>query len=447
MLMAALGLLHILLLLDYDLSHPEIFFHADRAPSRQEAIDGFLRATAGQGSLIGWLTDHGIVGDYAVHALLLLLGGKVSLIMFQVVLALLAGYAVYRTVLLLGGSTRLCLLAASLYLVLPHTFVFPHQLSSEAFHSPMMAISLWLAAEGLIGTRSTNRIFLVIAAGLLTGSAILIRPITLLWPLVVAVVIWRSARFRDASIWLLTAYAPVVLWMGLMLMQTGLFSLGTSSHDLGHNLYQRAVRISKTMPQEMAVAAQQTFLTQGEIGSLPSTEYVRFCIAYPLPSLRHSARDTIVFLSKSGIERLLIDYMGMNEESREQLQSTQDGWRRRLESEGPIEALRYLWLTQGVVLILSLVGVLLTLTLMMLAAKGAWTLLADAKTHASGYRAVVSLLVALPVYIIVFSQVVIAVQSRHRAPAESAIVVLAVFGGARMARYFAGKKSRGNLRS
>jgi hypothetical protein len=415
----------------YDATHPGIFLNADRAPARTEAIQGLYEAAA-QGKTTLYLTQHGIVGDYAPQAIIMAVSGAMGLILVQVMLMLLAGYAVFRLGLLLRLSTKLTALACGIYLAMPHSLVFPHQLISEALSIPLLVISIWLIAEFV----AKPQWGLLITSGLLVGLANLIRPISLLWPVLVALFLWRTYRAKSGLEYLAVAMLPIFIWIGFLGVQTGKFELGESAHDMVHNLYQRVWRISKTLPPEEAAQARAEFLDQGETGKLSVFEYLKFGLHYPLPFLQQAARDTLIFVAKSGIERIPIDYFEFNREVRKEMQDARSGWQSHFEKEGVIAALRYLLRIQGLTLLISLAGSLVMILLMGLAISGAWHLLSEYSGQLLSQRFTAMLLICLPLYILIFSQVIEFVQSRHRAPAEAALVLLAVLGGERMSGRF-----------
>lgn len=431
-LLAAAGI-H-LLMLYYDFTHADVFLNADRATARWKAAQGLYAATA-KGHTLEYLSAHGIPGDYVVQALVMSWLGKAGLIFFQALLSILAGFGVYRTGRLLGSSIKVSTIAAILYLALPQSLIFAHQLISEAIFSPLLAVSIWLTAEALVRQPKRGAIEIFLAAALLSGLATLVRPITLLWPIFAALIIVRIIGPIKSTIYMAAAFLPVLAWMGFMSMHTGEFGLGDSDHDMGHNLYQRVVRINGTLPAEQQQAVRSGFLKQGDDGSIRTMDYLRFDMAYPLPFIKQSIRDLFVMIGKSGVERLTIDYFEMNKQSRADLQNDSDdtGWRVKWERQGPLAAIRYLWATQGTVLIISLISSLLVVIMMLLAVTGGWSLVHDNPAKTSGSRhAIAWLLAGLSIYILVFSQVITAVQSRHRSPAESSLVLLAVIGGARL---------------
>lgn len=420
----AAAVLHGLMFI-YDQFHPSVFFNADRALARWQAIQGLYEAWDAD-RLASYLASHGIPGDYLFQAVLLAWIGKPGLILAQIGLALLAGFAVYRIGCLLGMARAWAVLASGVYLLLPHTLIFAHQLASEALYSPLLTISLWWTLAS-IARRDASGLWL---GAMTAGIATLIRPVTLLWPILPALALLAAKRYRAAAAYVAVACLPLALWMAFMAGQTGSIGLGQSDHDMAHNLYQRTARMVETLPLAEQAAARERYLTSGAIGVLGVGEYLKFGLQYPALFLSHSARDSVIFLAKSGLERIPIDYLLLNVEARAGLQDADSGWRKRLETQGPGAALGYLWRTQGAVLVASLVGSILLLAMMGLAVVGTLDLLKRRAGGVQEKRAAV-LLVALPLYVFVFSQVVDAMQSRHRAPAEGALVLLAVAGAAR----------------
>jgi hypothetical protein len=156
-------------------------------------------------------------------------------------------------------------------------------------------------------------------------------------------------------------------------------------------------------------------------------DYLGFGLRHPVLFLRHAARDTLIFVGKSGIERLVVDYAEVNQENRGELQDTRSGWRRRLEKQGVGATLRYLWQSHGAILAVSIVSSVVTILWIGLAVIGSWCLLSNSSKLNIVQRFTAMLLVSLPLYILVFTQIVNAMQSRHRAPAEAALVLLALW--------------------
>ncbi len=369
----------------YDLRHPERFLNGDRALERIEVMRGFAQSN----DLSGYLASHGIVGDWLPHALLYLAGGQYLVIAVQVVLALLSVVWVLQIARRLGLDERAASAAACLYALLPHTLVFPHELSSEGLFVPLVVLAFRLGANG--------------AGGLALGLATLIRPLTVLWPFVV---------FRRTFV--VMALAPLLLWMSFMFAVTGEFSMGRSGHDLGNNLYFRMQRMASELPKAERPPERGPGETKATLG-----EYAGFVAAHPVLAAKHSARDLGVLTAKSGIERVVIDYLDFYPESRRELQDGESGWRAQVEQRGVAAALLEVFRQQPGLIISSAIGAALFLVFMALAAYGAYSRVRSREWL---------LLAAFVVYIFASAQVVDAAHSRHRAPAEFALCILAVAG-------------------
>lgn len=421
-LVVGFALLHLLVLM-LDLQRPDAFLRADRAIERLHAIEA-LGSSTGWQELFAFIGTHGILGDYVVHAALYLPGGRVAVIVFQSVLLLLSSVGVFRLARMATLTPAASSIAAGLYLVLPHSLVFPHQLITEGIYVPLVVISMWMLCAAL--RRRDYR--LLALAGLLLGLCTLVRPITLLWPAVVFVLIGALHRWRAGALFATMAYLPIFLWMSVVNAYTGSYGLGESGHTMGRNLYLRVTAIAATLPEEERARVKQQYLDTNAHGRLSPVNYLAFGAQHPGPFVKHMARDAVVFLAKSGIERITVDYFASDRQFKT-LTHSNEGWRTRFDRDGPVATVGYLWKTLGWVFALSLLGSALLVMLMALAITGAIFVLKElrARTLEIPEKITVTLLVAFPIYIFVFSTVVNAMQSRQRAPAEFALAILAAY--------------------
>ncbi len=368
----------------YDLQHPDRFLHADRAGERLNAMENAAR-----------VASHGIVGDWLPQALLWLAGGPSLVIAAQVMLALASVLWVRDIALRIGFTETRASAAALLYALLPHTLVYPHQLASEAIFMPLVVLAFRLGSAG--------------GGGLALGFATLVRPVVALWPLVQAFLgrapFWQRLAFLGLSV------VPLVVWVAYMHHATGEFSMGRSGHDLGSNLYYRMQRMA---PQDAPV--------RGE-GERRATvlEYARFVAAHPAAAAAHSARDAAAIAFKSGIERVTLDYLDLFPQAREALQNPAAGWRANVESRGLAATLVELVRTQPGLMASSIIASALFAIFIGLALRGALIM---------GNRHAALVLAGFVLYIAATAQLVDAAQSRHRAPAEFALCILAVAGWA-----------------
>lgn len=408
-------------LLFYDFSDPDAFLRADRAALRLTKVEAITDPAA---DVVWYLSTHGVLGDYVVHALLFAAGGKLLTLCAQLALLLLSAVATFRLCETLGLSRRACTIGMAFFLLLPHSIVFPHQLSSEAIHVPLLIVSTWVTV--LATQRRSLRLLLF--GGVLLAIATLIRPVTLLWPVVVGVALAALWQPRRGIQFAAAAFLPILLWMSFLWQTAGYFGLGEGQASAGRNLYQRVRVISSTLPEHDRAEIEQSYLNKGERGTLGVGDYLSFGLRYPVPFAAHLARDSVVFFIKSGVEKLTIDYLGGGESFRNLNDDEGGGWRTRLQRDGPIATGLYLWEQLGVVLLISGFGALCMALWLLAAALGSVRVLRRLSQLRTEQVLAALLLTLLPLYVFAVSQVVDVMQSRLRAPAEFALVVLGAYG-------------------
>ena len=419
--LGAAAIAHVALLF-YDFSDPDAFLRADRATLRFYKVESVLD-TSSLADFIHYISTHGLFGDYIIHAALFAVGGKLATICVQVALVLLSAAATFRLCEALSLSRRACTVGMALFLLLPHSVAFPHLLSSEAVHLPLLTISTWLT----VSAWQRGSVKVLVVAGVLLALATLVRPVTLLWPVVVGIalaVLWRPSK----GLWFVAAaFLPILLWMTFLWRTTGDFGLGESNASLGRNLYQRVRFISLTLPEDARAQVEASYLNQIDRGTLGIGEYLSFVARYPVPFAAHFGRDSAAFFVKSGIEKVTIDYLAGGSFS-DLKEDEGGGWRRRLQRDGLLSAAHFLWEQLGFLLIVSAVGAVCMVLWLVAAAVGSLRLFRQRRrlTPLQAFEAV--LLVLLPIYVFGVSTVVDVMQSRLRAPAEFALVVLAVYG-------------------
>jgi hypothetical protein len=392
----------------YDLQHPGRFLNADRAQTRLEVIVGFEQALK-DGNVAGYLSSHGIAGDWLPHALLYLAGGQYLVIAVQVILALASVYWLQQIGRRLGLGEGPAVAAAMLYGLMPHTLVFPHELATEALIAPLIILAFYFTAGSSF-----------LAGGAAIGFATLIRPVTALWPLVQGFA--QKSTPHQRWVYVAAGLAPLLAWMSFILAATGEFSMGRSGHDLGANLYGRMHLMAATLPEDERPSVRGPGERRAGIG-----EYLAFVAAHPVEAAKHSGRDLFTLVLKSGIERVTIDYLDLFPEQRDALRDPNDGWRRQLERRGPLATFYDLFNARASLLVSSALGAALFAALVALAVWGAVCWARERRVPAQVQRQ--RLLVgAFVLYTFATAQAVDAAQSRHRAPAEFALCLLAVAG-------------------
>lgn len=427
----------------YDMAHPEVFLRADRAVTRMGAIVKLTELIRQDAPLGEFFASHGIVGDYLPQALLYLFGGRTAVIVGQILLFLISLAALFSLTLRLTRSRNCALAAALLYLHLPHSLVFPHMLCSEAFFDPLVVISFYFTGRVTLGGHKGAA---ASWSGLALGLATLVRPITALWPFLVAFAM-RLCKCSWASLVCFTAlsFLPLLIWMSMMQYLSGAFSLGSSDHDAGHNLYLRVTFISQGLPPPEQARINQTYLDgqdgeKVEVVSVP--DFLRFVAEYPLPYLAHLSKDGVVYFAKSGVERLMLDYLDVDPSARASLQDRQSGFRRRIERDGALHTFQRVLSEHPSLMLGSLLASVVFVVILSLAVLGAWRAIVD---HALPIKArlMLGLVSVFPLYLFLASQVIGAMQSRHRAPAEFAFCLLAAIGLSYLAHAVRGKRKEG----
>lgn len=413
----------------YDLMHPEVFLHADRALPRLNSIQAFWLNTRPISNLIDFLGSNGVVGDYFIQGVLYGIVGQFGLIIFQLMLFLVSVILLYKLVSLIFDSEKIALMSIGVYIHLPHTLVFPHQLISEAIFIPLVIYSFYFLVRYL----AQSMLFrdLMISAVFLGFSA-LVRPLSVVWPIIVFIVFAVSTRCRFSKrqwfSYILCSILPLFLWMTFMLFSTGKFGMGSSGHSLSSNLYIRAVRIAKTMPSDKQDDIQAAFLNinKNESNNLSVGQYFKLAINYPTGYVKQIAKDGIVFIAKSGINRLILDYFYLFPELRKEIRNGKKGWRTKWEQQGFLATVIYYFQKNSLLILITCFGLIVFFVFMLFSACGAYFVGRQNlfRKDSKNSRCIAAILILFPCYIFTVSQFVDAMQSRHRAPAEFALCIL-----------------------
>src|ERR1700683_830743 len=412
-LLISFAVLHGLLLV-LDARYPSMFLRGDRATSRMAAMEGLGRLSNWH-AIVAYLGTHGNIGDYAPQALIYLVGGKFTLVISQVCLMLLSGICVFRLARLCELSQRASCLATALYLGSPHSLALPHQLCTEGLFVPLVAISTWATSEAV---HRSNRLALS-CSGLLLGIATLIRPVILLWPVVVILGLRRDRARAAPQVFAAAAYVPIIVWMAFVWQETGTPGMGESDHSLALNLHDRVEAIATTMPPDESRAITTRYLAGGQHAFTP-VKYLSFVAHYPLPVLIYAARDAEVLLFKSGVERITVDYFANDQQTKILQTRDGNGWRQQWDKHGALATMRYGWQVLGTTFLISVLAAAVQVALILLAVVGAVQVVGLIRHHPAHEASKLAefLVLALPIYVLIFSQLADANQSRPPAPSE-----------------------------
>ncbi len=429
---ATLLLLYVMLhaaLLSYDFSHPDVWLKADRANERVAQIGEFPQVN-GWRAQFDYVGHHGAPGDYLIQVALYDLGGLASMLLAQVTLCVLSVVCVYRMAGIVLGNGRLPLLVASVYALLPQTLIFPHQLSAEAWFVPLVVFGFY-ATTRWFSTRAPRTAFL---SGLYWAAATLTRPTVLPFALLSALALPRGSGGNSRAPYFLALLIPVVVWMITVHAHTGKWSLGEgTSASVGNNLMLKARFISDTFPAEAREKARQRHIepARNRDGLLTPLEYARFCADYVGPCTSQVMQDALNFFFKSGIERVTLDYLGLlSEQERIETQrahtGSSRGWAQEVRRRGALAAAQSYFAKYPVVVGASLLAALAFAIVTLFYVVGAVDALAGLLKHSvDDRRLILALLAVFPLYLFAASSVVSSMQSRHRAAAEFAMLIVA----------------------
>ncbi len=402
------------LLFIYDINHPEVFLNADRARQRLVTIKAIL-ANEGNENLFYLFSQAGIVGDYLLHAIVYSALGQYGVIIFQILLLLVSIIFLFHFLFIIAKSRFIAIVAVVLYVHLPHTIVFPHQLTAEALFDPLIIFSFYYLAKYIL---VEQRRLLLMSSAFFISFASLIRPVTILWPIVVlALMILTFQSTRRISHWasyLAIAVMPFILWMFFIFSQTGIFSMGRSNHDVSHNLYDRVNRIITSFPLDQQQLLIHRYLDSAETKKMLSIpEYLSFVIDHPYGYFSQLGRDALVFCIKSGISRVSPDYLG-DVEARKSFRH----WRGEWEKHGLFYSMKSLGKNHPKSMSFAIFGTILFIPFMVGSLFGGLQSIKTYKQFSPPEQTLYILLLLFPVYLFFASQAANSMQSRHRAPAE-----------------------------
>lgn len=429
---ATLLLLYVMLhaaLLSYDFNHPDVWLKADRANERVAQIGEFPQVNGWRAQL-DYVGHHGSPGDYLIQVALYDLGGFASMLLAQVTLCVLSVVCVYRMAGTVLGNGRLPLLITAAYALLPQTLIFPHQLSAEAWFVPLVVFGFYYTTRWF-STRAPRTAFL---SGLYWAGATLTRPTVLPFALLSALVLPRGSRGSSRAPYYLALVIPVVAWVITVHAYTGKWSLGEgTSASVGNNLMLKARFISDTFPGEAREKALQRYIepARNRDGLLSPVEYVRFCADYAGPCASQVVQDALNFFLKSGIERVTLDYLGLlPEQERIETQrahaGSSRGWAQEVRKRGALAATQFYLAKYPVVVGASLLAALAFGIVTLFYVAGAVDALIGLLKHTvDDRRLILALLAVFPLYLFAASSVVSSMQSRHRAAAEFAMLIVA----------------------
>lgn len=417
------------LLAIWDYHHPDVFMSADRASTRMISIEKLLSAASSSSDIFSQtLSNHGIIGDYLFHAILFAFGGKALIISGQLFLGIVSIIFIFLLTLVLTKRKDMSVAAALIYLHLPYSLIYPHVLCSEAIFSPLIILSLGTLA---FFKMTNDNIWMLCLSALLIGTSALIRPIALLWPIVIISVglIFNQLKYGYSLFYLIFAFTPMLFWVVIMQIVSGDISMGRSGHDLNHNLYGRVKYISRTLSKKESDSIRKNILeTRKHPNELTMTGYISFVVKYPFASAKHYLNDLIAFTAKSGVEAIIFDYLQLESEFRKTLRDGNTSWRRSMDKNGIFYVINEMFWNKPSVIMATIVGTVSLLSLWFLYIYGIWRTI-KVRSNLNPFLSYLFVLLALlPPYVFATSTLCMNIQSRHRSPVEFCIVILGTVG-------------------
>jgi len=422
----------------HDLSHPNLFLFADRAAGRMEAINKLISFLDGHSSLMQFLahqgTDLGIPGDYIIQGLVFFVSGQYGVILFQVVLFIASVAALYHLTYLLTHSRCYSVAAALIYAHLPHSIVFPHMLWSEAVFNPFLLFGFYYMVRVAISSASWLNISL---AALFLALATLVRMVSAPLAIVAVIIFFLCHLQLKKIIGYVSIFAvALVAWPLFVWSQTDTFTMGsldkTSSHHVYYGLSERLKTMINTLPPDERPKAEARYIStensKNEQLRNIVFKYLSFAMNYPGPFVGLLAQDASVFVLQSGIERLTVDYLELTGADRKVIQQPLHGWREKLIANGVIDTAATYLREHPVVVILSLIGILVMVTLWGLVVIGAISVCKNWLQIGREERIILTSMAFFVAYMFLPGTMFLYPGARYRSPVEPYICVLAVIG-------------------
>ena len=417
-------ILHTLLFIFNIFFHPETFINADRARERLVAATDLLSLPLQYEAISEFLSNHGILGDYVFQAIIMGIVGQYGLIIFQIVLAILSYVCLYTIAKLIFQSERLAFVIALIYMMLPHSLVFPHQLISEAIFDPLLVFSFYFLTKYLLDRVALH--YLITSAGFM-GISALIRPVSILFPFVLFAILlfhFRMSHLKKHTSYLVISILPICIWMLFIFTNTGVLDLGKSEHDHGTNIYEKISILSKRLPDKEQELVAQKYL-QSEDQRVSVGKFLNFVMDYPILYLDHTVKNLAVFLGKSDVNRLLIDVFGMDASD---IRYNTKSWRRTVEQHGFPAFLEIGFSKYPLLIIINLLSSTFFVVFMLISIVGGGIVLWKNRPFKQKRDILLLSLYSFIFYILLASQIVRFPLAKHRSPVEFAIVIFFIMG-------------------
>jgi hypothetical protein len=245
---------HFIVCATFDRTNPRTFeVVGDRSDTRLNQINTLL-AQETPARFFDKLFSSGLPGDYVWHAGILHMARGLPypslwVISAQILLWMATVVVLGYLVRYMGFGDRIIILSMVLYLLLPHSLIFPHTLISEGFFVPFVLFATYFTVRWV--QNPERRYF--IAAAVLWALAGLTRPESLLAPFVVAafLLLKRKCRVSVVMKFLLVYCGILAFWFVPSLLLTGTLNISSQSAVQFNNiLHRKGEFLILTLPHE-----------------------------------------------------------------------------------------------------------------------------------------------------------------------------------------------------
>lgn len=395
----------------------EKFQLGDRAWDRSEKIDALLSASD-LNTAIATLFYHGAPGDYVFFLPAYAIFGPAGVIVQNIILLLVGLWFLYR-IGLAWFSPKAARIACIAYALLPASLFHPQVLASEAICNPLLIVATWYAGQLLTNARPAMRD--AVLFGLVCAVLVFTRHIYLLFPLVVAGLVFGRASFgrrtlTSICLLLTLSFSLAGSWSAANWATEGRYEVAVSFHGLGSNLFLRAERMATLGGFSLARAV----LERRDMGPV---EFSTLALHRPSALARTIISDAVNLTGNSGVSMVYGRYLRMFDLG-EKGDADMFKWRDIRDQEGTLAMLSYMAQKAPLALVFNIGFAFLWVVLLVIGLFGAWRFLW--KENQSVWLRL--LFTAIPSYVFTFSFVSGSVRWDHRSPMEFVICLFFAFG-------------------
>jgi Dolichyl-phosphate-mannose-protein mannosyltransferase len=304
------------------------FAWGDRGEGRVSFLQEFT-STPHTDVIASMVSGGTVPGEYLFVVGPYLAFGKAGVILFQIALSVASAAATARLGAELLPFRFSALITGLLYTLIPQNLVYPHQLVTEAIATPLCVGWLYFTYQGLMRNSRGS----LIAAGLLLGIAIFVRPslfaIILTFPLLALFI--RRLRFLLTNKWiyamLALAAAPLLTWTAIFTAYSGHLGFANGVTTLSWNLRDkaRAVELANDIPLSASLVSDKADKAGiplrearylDESGGISLREFGQIALQHPVPFLKEFVLDAVVAFGRGNSTKFTVDYLGIERDQK-----------------------------------------------------------------------------------------------------------------------------------